>query len=236
MGYDKNFGNYDYNSSESALSVTINKVYGWMALALGVSAFAAYYTATSEALLNLIFGNSFGMWGLIIAEFVLVIAMSAGMNKFSFSTLALLFGVYSVLNGMTLSVILLVYTMSSIVTAFVSTAATFGVMSLIGYTTKKNLASYGSYFLMALIGLVIASLVNMFLHNSMMDLIITYIGLFIFVGLTAYDTQKIKNQLQMGESYGVDTRKIGLMGAFNLYLDFINLFLYILRLLGSRRN
>jgi len=231
MGYDKE---YKEMTQSEVTQVTMSKVYAWMALALVVSGITALYTVGNETLLNLVLGNSFTIWGLMLAELGLVIYLSARLDKISFTTGALLFGVYSVLNGITLSLILLVYTMSSIYTAFFTTSLTFAAMSIYGYTTKKDLSSLGSYLLMALIGLIIATLVNLFLKNGVMDLIITYVGIFIFVGLTAYDTQKIKTALEYGGSYGVDTRKIALMGALSLYLDFINLFLYILRLLGRR--
>ena len=148
----------------------------------------------------------------------------------------ILFIVYSILNGVTMSMLFLIYTMSSIATTFFVTAGTFGAMALFGYATKKDLTRIGNLCIMGVIGLIIASLVNMFLHNSMMDLIISYVGVLLFVGLTAYDSQKIKQMLS-GEDIEVNetTQKIALMGALTLYLDFINLFLYLLRILGDRK-
>lgn len=177
-----------------------------------------------------------GFLGVLIAEFGLVFYMSARINRISFTTATILFIVYSILNGVTMSMLFLIYTMSSIATTFFVTAGTFGAMALFGYATKKDLTRIGNLCIMGVIGLIIASLVNMFLHNSMMDLIISYVGVLLFVGLTAYDSQKIKQMLS-GEDIEVNetTQKIALMGALTLYLDFINLFLYLLRILGDRK-
>lgn len=232
MSYVKDYGR---SSSTQVVQATMSKVYAWMTLALAVSAIAAFYTASSETLIRFIYGTRWGIWALLIAEIALVVYLSARLNKISFATGAVVFGIYSLLNGVTLSSILLAYSAGTIYTAFLSTALTFGVMSFIGYTTKKDLTSIGSFLMMALVGLIIASLVNLFLRNSMMDTIIAYLGLFLFIGLTAYDTQKIKQTLSMQGQWGIDVRKIALIGALSLYLDFINLFLYIVRLLGDRR-
>lgn len=231
MGYEKNYGSM---SSSEVTQMTMSKVYSWMFLALLVSAGTAVYTVSSQVLLSMIFGSGIGMWALMIGEVGLVWYLSARIHSLSFSTAALLFGIYSILNGITLSVVLLAYATSTVYTAFFSTALTFGAMSLFGYTTKKDLTSFGSFFMMGIVGLIIATLVNMFLHNSVMDMIITYIGLFLFIGLTAYDTQKIKVLVQHQESLGIDHRNLGILGALSLYLDFVNLFLYIIRLLGRR--
>lgn len=230
--YNRNYDNYGVQ--ENALAVTMNKVYSWMTLALVVTALTAMFVAHSESILGLIFGNSAIPFILMLVEVGVVIYLSARINSISFNTAITLFGVYSVLNGVVLSVILLVYDLTTIYAAFFATAGTFGAMSFIGYTTKKDLSGLGGILTMSLIGLIIASLVNVFLHNDMLTSIITYAGVFIFVGLTAYDTQKIKQMLAF--SNGADQRKIGILGALSLYLDFINLFLYILRLLGSRKN
>ena len=230
--YDRNYGNYGHQ--ENVMAVTMNKVYSWMTLALVVTALVAMYVAQSESMLGSIFGNSAMPWILMLAEVGIVMYLSARINRISFGTAATLFGVYSVLNGVALSVILLIYELGTIYAAFFATAGTFAAMSIIGYTTKKDLSGLGGILTMGIIGLIIATLVNLFWHNDTLTSIITYAGVFIFVGLTAYDTQKIKQMLY--GSYGVDQRKIGLLGALSLYLDFINLFLYILRLLGSRRD
>ncbi|MCR4921595.1 MAG: Bax inhibitor-1/YccA family protein [Bacteroidaceae bacterium] len=236
MGYEKYYG--EKMSAERVQQVTMSKVYGWMTLALMVSALTAVYTASSEAMLSLILGSKLRFVGLGIAEVALVVYVSARISRLSFSTAAALFGLYAVLNGVTMSVILLAYSASTIYAAFFSTGLTFGVMSFVGYTTNRDLTAIGSFLLMALVGLIIATLVNLFFHFTWMESLITYAGLFIFVGLTAYDTQNVKNALAYSEAAGiaVDTRKIALMGALSLYLDFVNLFLYILRLLGGRRG
>ncbi len=211
-------------------------VYVWMTLALVITGFTALYVAKSYTLLNLMLQNQMAFWGVLIAEVGLVFYMSARINRISFTTATILFIVYSILNGVTMSMLFLIYTMSSIATTFFVTAGTFGAMALFGYATKKDLTRIGNLCIMGVIGLIIASLVNMFLHNSMMDLIISYVGVLLFVGLTAYDSQKIKQMLS-GEDIEVNetTQKIALMGALTLYLDFINLFLYLLRILGDRK-
>ncbi len=211
-------------------------VYVWMTLALVITGFTALYVAKSYTLLNLMLQNQMAFWGVLIAELGLVFYMSARINRISFTTATILFIVYSILNGVTMSMLFLIYTMSSIATTFFVTAGTFGAMALFGYATKKDLTRIGNLCIMGVIGLIIASLVNMFLHNSMMDLIISYVGVLLFVGLTAYDSQKIKQMLS-GEDIEVNetTQKIALMGALTLYLDFINLFLYLLRILGGRK-
>lgn len=211
-------------------------VYVWMTLALVITGFTALYVAKSYTLLNLMLQNQMAFWGVLIAELGLVFYMSARINRISFTTATILFIVYSILNGVTMSMLFLIYTMSSIATTFFVTAGTFGAMAVFGYATKQDLTRIGNLCIMGVIGLIIASLVNMFLHNSMMDLIISYVGVLLFVGLTAYDSQKIKQMLS-GEDIEVNetTQKIALMGALTLYLDFINLFLYLLRILGDRK-
>lgn len=211
-------------------------VYVWMTLALVITGFTALYVAKSYTLLNLMLQNQMAFWGVLIAELGLVFYMSARINRISFTTATILFIAYSILNGVTMSMLFLIYTMSSIATTFFVTAGTFGAMAVFGYATKKDLTRIGNLCIMGVIGLIIASLVNMFLHNSMMDLIISYVGVLLFVGLTAYDSQKIKQMLS-GEDIEVNetTQKIALMGALTLYLDFINLFLYLLRILGDRK-
>jgi len=212
----------------------MRKVYVWMALALVITGFTAYGVANSPNMLQTIFGNSLVFWGMIIAEFGLVIAISAFINKMSLTTATLCFVLYSVVNGATLSSIFLVFTMTSITKVFFITAATFAAMAFVGYTTKKDLSGIGKYLLMALIGLIIASIVNIFMKSSMFELIISYIGVAIFVGLTAYDSQKIKEMLMTQEDLSEGSQKIALLGALTLYLDFINLFIYLLRIFGSR--
>ena len=176
------------------------------------------------------------MWGLVIAEFALVIGISAAINRLSLATATLMFVAYSVINGAMLSSIFMIYTAASIASVFFITAATFAVMALIGYTTKTDLTSVGKLLFMALIGLVIATIVNMFIGSSTLTMICSYVGVLIFVGLTAYDSQKIKNMLMQAPDAGESSQKLALLGALTLYLDFINLFIYLLRIFGDRRN
>lgn len=235
MGYEKNYGE---TSAARVAQVTMSKVYGWMTLALVASAIAAYYTASSDTMRSLVFGHKLAFFGLMMAEVALVVYLSARITRLSFGAAAALFGGYSVLNGVTMASVLLIYSSGTVHAAFLATALTFGVMSFVGYTTEKDLTSIGSYLMMALVGLIIGTLVNVFFHLTWLQSLITYAGLIIFVGLTAYDTQRVKNALNYANAagYELETRKIALMGALNLYLDFVNMFLYILRLLGGRQN
>lgn len=223
-------------AAKAAQTTLFRNVYIWMTLALIITGFVAMYVAQSYTLVSMIAQNSIMFWGLLIAEVALVWYLSARIHSISFTTATVLFIVYSILNGATLSILLLIYTMSSIATTFFVTAGTFGVMALFGYVTKKDLTRIGSICLMGVIGIIIASLVNLFLQNSMMDMIISYIGVLLFVGLTAYDSQKIKQLLSSDDiEVNETTQKIALMGAMTLYLDFINLFIYLLRILGDRK-
>lgn len=218
-----------------AFPALMRKVYVWMTLALVLTGITAYGVASSPSLMMTIFQTPAIMWGLIIAELAIVIAISAAINRLSLTTATLLFVLYSVLNGATFSLIFAVYTMSSIANVFFITAGTFGVMAAYGYFTKRDLSSWGKLLLMALIGLIIATLVNVFLVKSTgFDLILSYAGVLVFVGLTAYDTQKIKQMLAMQTDMGEGAQKVALLGALSLYLDFINLFLYLLRIFGRR--
>lgn len=221
-------------SMSEAFPILMRKVYTWMALALVITGFTAYYVATTPSLLSIIYSNQVVLWGLIIAELALVIGLSAAINRLSLTTATLLFVLYSVLNGAMLSSVFLIYTTASIANVFFITAGTFGAMAVYGYFTKKDLTSWGRILLMALIGIIIASVVNIFLRNSMFDLVISYIGVAIFVGLTAYDSQKIKEMMLQAPDASEQTQKIALLGALTLYLDFINLFLYLLRIFGKR--
>lgn len=222
--------------SSLAFPVLMRKVYLWMALAMVITGLTSYYVATSPALLEMIFANSAVLWGLIIGELALVFGLSAAINKLSLPVATLMFVLYSVVNGATLSFVFLVYTSTSIVNVFLITAITFAVMAAYGYFTKKDLTSWGRMLFMALIGLIIASIVNIFLKSSGMNMVISYIGVLVFVGLTAYDSQKIKEMLMQAPDAGETMQKLALLGALSLYLDFINLFLYLLRILGSSRD
>jgi len=222
-------------SMSQAFPALMRKVYVWMTLALIITGVTAYGVANSPGVINAIYSNSAVMWGLIIAELALVIGISAAINRLSLATATLLFVLYSAINGVVLSSIFLVYTTSSIASVFFITAGTFAVMAFVGYTTKADLTSLGKILLMALIGLIIASLVNVFfLKSTGFDLIISYVGVLIFVGLMAYDSQKIKQMLMMAPDAGESSQKLALLGALSLYLDFINLFIYLLRILGKR--
>lgn len=219
----------------AALPVLMRKVYIWMTLALVITGFTAYGVANSPGILQAIYTNQILFWGLIIAEFALVIGVSAAINKLSLTTATLMFVLYSVINGALLSYIFLSYTSSSIATVFFITAGTFAAMAIIGYTTKADLSSLGKYLLMALIGIIIATLVNVFFVKSTgFELILSYLGVLIFVGLTAYDSQKIKQMLMQAPDAGEVAQKYALLGALSLYLDFINLFIYLLRIFGRR--
>ena len=218
-----------------AFPILMRKVYIWMTLALLITGMTSFYVATNQALLTAILTNRVLFFGLIIAELALVVGVSAAINRLSLLVATILFILYSVINGATMSVIFLIYEVSSIATVFFITAGTFGTMAVIGYTTKKDLSSMGRIMFMGLIGLVIATIVNIFLKSPAMTMILSYIGVIVFVGLTAWDSQKIKQMLIQAPDAGEAAQKMALLGALTLYLDFINLFLYLLRIFGRRR-
>ncbi|MDX8574409.1 Bax inhibitor-1/YccA family protein [Elizabethkingia meningoseptica] len=214
----------------------MSKVYGWMSLALVVTGVIAYLVAGSETLISAIIANKLLFYGLIFAELGLVLWLSARIAKMSTTTAIAAFMGYAVLNGLTLSLIFLIYTFSSIALTFFVTAGTFAVMSIYGYVTKSDLTKIGKILMMLLVGIIIASVVNLFLKSPMIYWITTYIGVAVFVGLIAYDTQKIKNYfLEVGGDESL-IGKMAIMGALTLYLDFINLFLFLLRLFGGGRS
>lgn len=219
---------------QRALPILMRKVYLWMTLALAITGITAYGVAHSYTLLSLIYGSSIGIWVLIIATLALVVAISSAIDRLSLSAATLLFALYSLLNGAMLSSIFLAYSSTIITQTFLVTAGTFAAMAFIGYTTKTDLTSVGKLLLMALIGIIIASVVNIFVGSSTLDMIICYVGVLLFVGLTAYDSQKIKRMLAERDDVGEVSQKIALLGALSLYLDFINLFLYLLRIFGRR--
>ena len=230
--------NSDYSvsdyQSKLAQSTLIKNVYLWMTAALAITGITAMAVNNSYAMQQFIFGSRFMFFGLIIAELALVWYVSARIQSLSFTTATGLFMLYSFINGLTLSVIFLAYTTTSIASTFFVTAGTFGAMSLYGYFTKKDLTSLGNLLFMLLIGLIIATVVNIFWANSTLYWITTYAGIFIFVGLTAYDTQKI-TRLLSGQEITEESQKMARLGALSLYLDFINLFLYLLRIFGDRK-
>lgn len=209
-------------------------VYNWMMTALLITTGVAYFVSTSETMMNYMIQAPMLFFGLFILQLFAVGSLSLGIRKMDAATATGIFFVYSALNGLTLSFIFLAYTQAEITSAFFTAAAMFGAMSFFGYTTKADLTSWGSFFFMGLIGIIIGSVVNIFLASSALYWLITYIGVFVFVGLTAYDTQKIKHLLSMGQSEQ-DLKKYSILGALTLYLDFINLFLLLLRIFGRRR-
>ena len=219
-----------------AFPALMRKVYIWMTLALVITGITAYGVASSPSLMMTIYTNKILMWGLIIAEFALVFGVTAAINRLSLATATLMFILYSVINGAMLSAIFVAYSPMVITKVFFITAGTFGAMGVYGYFTKRDLSGMGKILFMALIGLVIATVVNIFLKSSGFDLILSDLGVAIFTGLTAWDTQKIKNMLAMQEDMNEGAQKIALLGALTLYLDFINLFLYLLRIFGRGNN
>ena len=237
MNYEElNYQNAATREAEvaAAFPALMRKVYLWMTMAMVITGLTAYLVATNINIISFIYSNQAVMWGLIIAELAIVIGVTAAINKLSLPVATLLFVLYSVINGALLSSIFLIYTMSSIATVFFITAATFGAMSLFGYFTKQDLTSWGKILMMALIGLIIATGVNLFVKSSGLEMIVSYVGVLIFVGLTAYDTQKIKQMCLQAPDAGESMQKLALLGALSLYLDFINLFIYLLRIFGRR--
>ena len=213
----------------------LNQAFLWMTGGLGLTALVALYVSQSLSLQNLVFGNGLVFFGLIIAELILVFVISGAINRLSPGTATLLFILYAAMNGLTLSFVFLAYTSVSIAAAFFITAGMFGVMSLYGYTTKRDLTGIGSLAIMALIGVILASIVNIFLASSALYWAITYLSVIIFVALTAYDVQRIKRwSLSVDPNDASTIQRFGILGALRLYLDFINLFLSILRITGSR--
>ncbi|MDU6409824.1 MAG: Bax inhibitor-1/YccA family protein [Yersiniaceae bacterium] len=212
------------------------QVYGWMTCGLLLTAFVSWYAANTPAVMQAIFSSQITFFGLIIAQLAVVFVLSGLVNRLSGAVATALFMLYSVLTGLTMSSIFVLYTYSSIASTFVVTGGMFGAMSLFGYTTKRDLSGMGSMLFMALIGIVLASVVNIWLKSTALMWAVTYIGVLVFVGLTAYDTQKLKNigeQLDPADRDGF--RKYSIVGALTLYLDFINLFLMLLRIFGNRR-
>ena len=224
------------SGATTGLQTYMAQVYGWMTCGLLLTAFVSWFAANTPAVMQLVFANKFTFYGLIIAQLAVVFVLSGMVHKLSGAVATGLFMLYSALTGLTLASIFLLYTYSSIASTFVVTGGMFGVMSFWGYTTKRDLSRMGSILFMALIGILLASLVNFWLKSTALMWAVTYIGVLVFVGLTAYDTQKLKN---IGENIDVrdkeNLRRHSIMGALTLYLDFINLFLMLLRIFGNRR-
>jgi FtsH-binding integral membrane protein len=216
----------------------VRSVYNWMAIGLGITGVVAYGVANSPVVKEIVFGAPLVFFGLIIAQLVMVYMISARIERMQASTATMLFIVYSALNGATLSSIFLAYTQSAITSTFFVCAATFTACSVYGWTTRRDLTTMGGFLTMGLIGIVIASVVNMFVQSGAVSTIVSYVGVLVFVGLTAYDTQDIKN-MALSQPDGIDAgavRKGAILGALKLYLDFINLFLMLLRIFGSSRD
>lgn len=224
--------------TQAAVNSFVVSVYNWMAIGLVLTGVVAFAASQSDTIKQIVFGNPLVFYGLIIGELIMVFTLVARVHKMQASTATALFVLYSALNGLTMSFIFLAYTKTAIYGAFFTCAGTFAACSIYGWTTKKDLTSLGGFMFMGLIGIIIASIVNMFLASSALYWAITYIGVAVFIGLTAYDTQKIKRMAMtqpadIGQSA---IRKGAIMGALTLYLDFINLFLMLLRIFGGNRN
>lgn len=219
-----------------AFPALMRKVYVWMTLALVITGFTAFGIAENPGLVYTIVTNRLLFWGLVIGEFALVMAIYGAIGRLSATAATLLFVLYSIVNGATLSVIFLAYTMTSIASVFFITAGTFAVMAFIGYTTKTDLTSFGKMLMMGLIGIILATVVNIFIGSSMLNMIVSYVGVVVFVGLTAYDSQKIKNLLYQVDNMSEEAQKLALLGSLTLYLDFVNLFLMLLRIFGGNRD
>ncbi|MDR3646223.1 MAG: Bax inhibitor-1/YccA family protein [Candidatus Babeliales bacterium] len=226
--------NNNYSISQ-ATSLFISKVYGWMALGLSITGLVAFYTANSPYMINLLFGTPGLLMVLMLVNFALVISLSAAIHKISTTTAQMAFIAYSALTGLTLSSVFLVYTMSSIAVVFFLAAAMFGAMALYGHFTQADLSEMGSALTMCLFGIILSSFVNMFLQNSAFDYALSFFGVIVFTLLTAYDAQKIK-MLAHAASTHEDATKLSITGALTLYLDFINLFLYLLKFMGKKRD
>ncbi len=232
------FENYNVGARTTSKTFFAN-VFAFMFLALGISAVVAYAFAANPEWLLPIITNKLLFYVVMFAPLGFVLLMSLGYKKLSTPVLIALFIVYSAITGLSLSFILLTYTANSVFGCFASAAVMFGVMAVLGYTTKQDLTKFGRIMIMGLIGIVIASLINIFLNNSTMDYIISFVGVMVFTGLTAYDVQKIKRMGEgfdeHGEAIPGEAKKLSVMAGLTLYLDFINLFLFLLRLFGSRR-
>ena len=231
---ENSYDSYKSTAGTSVLSTVMRKVYGRMFFALVVTALTALYVASSPALLATILGSRGIFFGLIIAELAVVFVVSGMLHKLSSTTAVLLFYLYAILNGVVFSSIFVVYELGSIAYTFFITAGVFGAMTVYGLVTKNDMTKFGSYCMMALFGLIIATVVNIFVASSTLDWIISLVGVALFIGLTAWDTQKIKNA-----AYEVEPSQMGKLatiGALSLYLDFINLFLYLLRFFGRNNE
>jgi FtsH-binding integral membrane protein len=232
------------NIAGSVAKSFISNVFIWMFVALGISAFFAYLFSSNQELLSYLFDVQTGKlnmlgWIVMLAPLGFVLLMSFGFNKLSAPAITFLFLLYAAINGISFSFILLAYTPGSVIGCFLSAAAMFGIMAVMGYTTNQDLTGFGRLLTMGLIGILVAMLINFFMKSSSLDYIISIIGVMVFTGLTAYDVQKLKRigaGIEFDGTEAATTRKLAVMGALNLYLDFINIFLFLLRLFGGRRD
>jgi len=235
QSYEQNYG------TQTLAQTFMARVFSWMFLALAVTAFTAYMFAGSDSLMGLMINAESGSmsilgWVVMLAPLGFVFFLGAKFQSLSRSSMVLIFIAFAVLMGMSMSFVLLAYTASSVFSTFVVTSGTFGLMAVLGYTTKTDLTKFGSILMMGLIGIILASIVNFFMQSSMMEYVISILGVLIFTGLTAYDVQKLKRiGMGIGDYQGETTDKLAIMGALTLYLDFINLFLFLLRFMGDRR-
>lgn len=213
----------------------ITKVFGWMFAGLAITGMVAYFTATSHTTMSFLTNHIYIIYIVLFAEIFMVYILSERIEKFTVFEATLIYLSYAALNGFVFSIFFIIYTKSSIATTFYITAGTFGFMSFYGYVTKKDLTSWGNLLFMALLGLIIASVVNIFLRSSTLYWVVTFIGIITFVGLIAYDTQKIKEMNIIGNEGTDEDSKEAIIGALELYLDFINLFLYLLRIFGKKK-
>lgn len=233
--YNDAYSSQQQMDMQAGLNAYISKVFGTMFFGLLVTAAAAFFTATSRTMINLLYGKSL-IYLFLIAELVIVFSLSLRVSKIKYSTAQFMFYLYAIVNGITLSSIFFAYSIGTVYTAFLTTAISFGAMSVYGMVTKKDLTKIGSIFTMLLLGVIIASVVNIFLGSQGFDLIISFVAVALFAGLVAYDTQKLKSYYYMSANDYQMQRKIGIMGALSLYLDFINIFLRLLRIFGNRRD
>ncbi|MDO4497686.1 MAG: Bax inhibitor-1/YccA family protein [Bacteroidales bacterium] len=235
MSYVKDYQYTNTTVSEAVVSRAYRDMYGWMACGLALSAITAFFCIDKNIVIAMMQSNV--MWLLAIASFVMVFVLNAAIQRISFTTATLCFAGYSIIMGAWIAPVLYIYTAASVFQVFASTAAAFGAMALYGHFTKRDLSSFGRIFMMGLIGIIIASVINIFVANSVMDFVVSILGVVLFCGLTMYDVQQFKQMLNQSYLYDNQTvQKIALLGALKLYLDFLNLFLYLLRLLGDRRD
>ena len=241
MNYTNNQINYTETSGVVSVSKTfLSGVFMWMTMALSITALVSWTFASNPSLMSILINSETGSmsaigWVVMFAPLGLVLLMGMRFQKMSASSMLLVFIVYSILMGMSLSFIFLVYSLPSIAKTFVITAGMFGFMAIVGYTTKTDLTKFGKIMMMGLVGIIIASVVNFFTQSARMDYVISFIGVMVFTGLTAYDVQKLK---RLGAGIGTESemaRKATIFGALTLYLDFINLFLFLLRFFGDRK-